>query len=123
MNRIAAVFVFATILAGCGDSLPEQDANDKNMKPIMKDKQQDAKKNASQVQTKTGTAKTASPSKPASPPAAPATESPGAVSGTVSSVVNYGTGYTHLSIKKKQEEKLKQIQGEHNRKIENAIQE
>ncbi len=119
MNRIALVFVFAAILAGCGDSLPEQDANDKDMKPVMKDKRQDA----SPVQPGTGTVRTASSSKPATPPAAPATESPAAVSETVNSVVNYGTGYTHLSIKKRQEEKLKQIQGEHNRKLENAIQE
>jgi hypothetical protein len=112
------------ILVGCGESLPEQNTEDKNMKPIYKQKTEDIKKSRETnagVVVKNATKTSASSKTDVKSPIS--TQSQSAVAETATSVINYGTGYTHLSIKKKQEEKLKQIQGDYNRKLQDAIRE
>jgi hypothetical protein len=128
-------------LLGCGESLPEQDAKDKNAPPSYeKEIRKDAATNKDAQKKETAKTQTApqNTSQAVKPQTAPQTALPTAETSKkdsavsfsaplketeVGAIINYGTGSLPNSIKKKQEEKLKKIQEGYSEKTKKTLSE
>lgn len=109
LKIIVPTFILG-MLTGCGEQPPP--STEKTVKPdyssyqTIQEKRVEEEKSGSEKETQK---KKSSEDKIESP-------------STVDSVINYGTGATHVRIKKKVENKLKTIQEEHNRQVEEALE-
>lgn len=111
LKVIALAFILG-MLAGCGEQPPPPPSSGKAVKPDYSSHQTIQQKRVEEE--KPGTDKEALEKK--------SSEDKIESSSTVDSVINYGTGATHMRIKKKTENKLKMIQEEHNRQLEEALE-
>jgi hypothetical protein len=128
------IYIFLILFCfGCGESLPSQDAKDKSVKASYKKDSQKAavetesdkketQKNASSSTTKEKKGATGGKNSVDAQKESPLATGVASQS-AIESVMNYGTGKTQLTIKKKMEEKIKNIQDEHNKKVEQSIRE
>ncbi len=120
--RITALFCFILVsfVYGCGESVPQQKEDDKNLSPVFQKKNLETESHGN-LSKKNSITENKNPSNDSTNSGNKQKQNP--ISETINSVANYGTGRTHLTIKKKQEEKIKKIQDDYNSKINDAIKE
>ncbi|KKR03894.1 MAG: hypothetical protein UT30_C0017G0033 [Candidatus Uhrbacteria bacterium GW2011_GWF2_39_13] len=124
--KITMFLLLAFFIHGCGEQAPPQNANQKPDYSTLAEKctveDPDDAKNKDRKPSHTSTSRTSTTAKTLQINAKTPMVTPASTSGgTVDSVMNYGTGATALSIKKRSTEKLKNIQDSHNAATQKAL--
>jgi uncharacterized protein YceK len=120
MKNILLVFGLCLIMSGCGEDAPPTKSNSYTP-PTYKKNDAAVVAPAQPATTQTNTAQSTAA-------AAPATKNtlqrPGTqIINDAAAVIDYGTGATPLSIKKKQTDKIQSIQNQYNQRTNKALNE